>query len=747
MRVLAVDHDPDFIALYERAFSSEQGAEDDKPSVNPLSSLFDLTICEGSDNLLDMAQDALDAGTAYAVIFVEVQSASGDEGISIAEQLRKMDPLVNIVMVCVDPKIDLGVLAKRVLPPDKLLCVRKPLTEDEVLQFALAMGTKWNVEKQLQKILGYLQTRVEERTKELVDVNEQLETRVSQHELAEQALKESERFLENVFDAIQDGIAVLDNDLNIISTNRALERWYCDEMPLKGKKCYEVFHAPQTETGIPAVHQTIAEGPRMELVPTRSSDQRSMWHEIYIFPILDAEGSPAGMVEYVRDVTERVEAEDQIIHDAFHDKLTGLPNRSLLMDRLQRLFERAKRQEDFMFAVLMVDLDQFKVLNDSLGHSAGDQLLIETSARLQECLRTYDSVARLGGDEFAVLLESIKHVSDATRVAKRIQKSMELPFLLSDREVFSTASIGIALSAEVNELPEDFLRNADTAMFRAKSMGRDRYEIFDSDMHDIAMRRLELENDMRRAIEREEFRVYYQPIVRLDTGRISGFEALVRWAHPEKGLVSPIEFIPLAEETGMIVPIGRWVLHNACAQLQSWRKDLGVNSHPTVSVNLSGKQFSEPDLCDQVENILKETELDPECLRLEITESEVMGHAETAEQRLAELRQFDIQLYIDDFGTGYSSLSYLHRFPINALKIDRSFVNAMDLEAEGAGIVGTIVALANDLGLEIVVEGIETEEQLEKVRSLKCDYGQGYFFSKPVDYEAATELLKSNPQW
>jgi diguanylate cyclase (GGDEF)-like protein len=435
------------------------------------------------------------------------------------------------------------------------------------------------------------------------------------------------------------------------------------------------------------------------------------------------------------------ETKEHFRHAAFHDSLTGLPNRAMFTELLKAEIESSKRRSEHLFAVLFLDLDRFKNINDSLGHTHGDLLLVAFAERLERTLRPVDTLARFGGDEFAILLSGIVDTTDAVRVAERIHEELLLPFDLDKNSAFATASIGIALSSSGYERPEDILRDADTAMYRAKENGKARYEMFDQGMHARAVSRLQLESDLQQAVEQKQFCVYYQPIIALETGRLSGFEALVRWNHPRRGIISPADFIPVAEETGLIVPLGRWVLEESCAKIRHWQQKSPSHRALSLSVNLSGRQVSQPDLVEQIKQALHDSKLSPHCLKLEITESVVMENAEAATIMFKQLRTLGVQLSIDDFGTGYSSLSYLHKFPLNYLKIDRSFVSRMATADDNSEIVRTIATLAHNLGMEVIAEGIETEEQHQQLKALGCEYGQGYLFSRPVDDRGAEHLL------
>lgn len=447
-----------------------------------------------------------------------------------------------------------------------------------------------------------------------------------------------------------------------------------------------------------------------------------------------------GILLTCRDITERKGFEAWLTHQAFHDTLTNLPNRALFADRLQHASARAARQQRNV-AVLFFDLDRFKTINDSLGHEAGDQLLLAVTKRLQACVRPEDTLARFGGDEFTILVEDITAVRDATSVAERLLAALNDAFCVHGHEVFVSASIGIMVSNNEYTAPADLLRYADIAMYQAKNAGKARYVVFNRTMNAAAVERLELEHDLRRAIERHDIQVYYQPIIDLTTEQVIGLEALARWHHAQRGFIPPTQFIPLAEETGLIVPLGRWVLEQACRQVRRWQEQYGYANALEISVNLSARQFRQPLLVDDIAQILDDTQLPPASLKLEITESVVMEAADTTAMKLHELKALGVQLAIDDFGTGYSSLSYLKRFPVDTLKIDRAFITGLGLDAEDTAIVHAVTRLAQTLGLSVTAEGVETADIVAQLRRLGCEYAQGYFWAKPLPSDEVAALL------
>lgn len=470
-------------------------------------------------------------------------------------------------------------------------------------------------------------------------------------------------------------------------------------------------------------------------------DGEYIWVQCRALAVREQDGVAYRMAGSLTDITDRKNAEQRLLYDAFHDTLTGLPNRALFLDRLRLAVERSKRRKDFTYAVLFLDLDRFKDINDTLGHMLGDQLLVIIGKMLGSGLRSTDTVARLGGDEFVILMEDINNLQGAMRVADWIHEKLKTPINVLDHQVFISTSIGVVSGGLNYVRPEDVLRDADIAMYSAKAHGRARSEIFEPDMRVRISRRLLIETELRQAIEQEEFVIHYQPIVALDDRRITGFEALVRWMHPTRGILNPAEFLFVAEESGLIIPIDRWVLRQACLQMKAWHDHYPIQPPLTVSVNLSGKHVSKPDLVDYIQSALEETQLTPGCLKLEITENIIMETNLLTSEVFRKLQALGVQLQIDDFGIGYSSLSYLSQFRVNALKIDQSFVKKMSVDNSQLKIVQAIVMLAQRLDVVVVAEGVETEEQLEQLHELGCGYGQGYFVSKPLEIGKIETLL------
>jgi len=502
------------------------------------------------------------------------------------------------------------------------------------------------------------------------------------------------------------------------------------------------------------------QGERMEY-RVRHKDGTWRTLESTASPIRNEKGQTDKLVIVNRDITERKRAEEMLAHNAFHDGLTNLPNRALFLDRLQQALTLSKRHPNYKFAVLLIDVDEFKIINDSLGHAAGDDLLIQIGQRLKESVRRADTVsrprtsdvpdrpanddtlARLGGDEFTILLDDIRDPIEAVRVAERVQAELAIPFVVNQQEIVISASIGIAASTSPHTHAEDLLRDADIAMYRAKRAGKACCEVSDTAMHENAVKRLQLETDLRKALDQGEFRVYYQPIVSLQTGKITGFEALTRWQRPE-GILPPIAFILVAEETGLIIPMNRQLLREACQQLRSWQSEFPSDPPLTMSVNMTSREFAQPDLASEIRKSLEQTSVDPSCLQLEIIETIAMGDAEKSGHVLAQLKALGVRLSIDDFGTGYSSLSRLRRIPVDTLKIDRAFISNMDTDPENREIVRAIIVLAHNLGLKVVAEGTETEEHINLLKQLNCEMAQGYFFSRPADDQTMFKLLASN---
>ncbi|HEV3206369.1 MAG TPA: EAL domain-containing protein [Terriglobales bacterium] len=570
-------------------------------------------------------------------------------------------------------------------------------------------------------------------------------------------LAERDQLFQLITENAADMIAVVDGSGKRIYNSPAYERILgYSAAELRSTSSIEQIHPEDRQRVIEAAKKAHSTGTG-ERLEYRIRHKDGSWRilESTASAVKNVKGETEKLVIVNRDISERKRAEEKLAHNSFHDGLTNLPNRALFIERLQRAFVLGKRHADYKFAVLFIDIDEFKVFNDSLGHSVGDELLVQIGQRLTASLRELDTIsrvtdtgkstsddtlARLGGDEYTVLLEEIRNASDAIRVAERLQSRLAPVFTVNGHEVVVTASIGIALSTAQCEHGEDLLRDANIAMYRAKRLGKARCEVFDAAMHANAVRRLELETELRKGLELREFRTHYQPIISLQNGRITGFEALTRWQRRER-LLMPGEFITVADETGLIIPMNRVLLQEACEQLRSWHTQFPSQPPLTMSVNITSKEFAHPDLAKGIAQTLQATGLDPSVLQLEITETIAMGDPEKAASVLAELKTLGVRLSVDDFGTGYSSLSRLQQFPVDSLKIDRAFISQMDRDVEIHKIVQVIIMLAQTLGLATVAEGTETEAQVNQLKELACGFAQGYYFSKPADPVVITELL------
>ena len=561
---------------------------------------------------------------------------------------------------------------------------------------------------------------------------------------AEEALVRSEEKYRTLVDMSQDGVFLSQNGKYVFA-NRAF--------------AYMLGYEPDEMAGLPITDIVLASnGKLVEQITSDTVGHRAIEPQEMQLRCKDVNNQVAASVTVsriswrgrtatmgtVRDITEHKKAEQELMHSAFHDALTGLPNRNYFLDHLSKILEHGKRPDNVRFAVLFLDLDRFKLINDSLGHSFGDRLLVAIAKRLRGCLRPNDLIARYGGDEFTILLEQLQALDEATTVADRIHDELARAFNVNGHDVFTTASIGIVINAPHYQHPDELLRDADTAMYRAKAAGKSGYVVFDDAMHELVKANLKLETELRHALQRSEFRVYYQPVIELATGRLTGFEALVRWAHPERGLVAPEHFLAVAEETGLIIPLGWWVMETACTQLAKWRKrHKHLKDNIFVSVNIANRQFAHWVLPQRVARVLDMTGLSAKNLCLEITETVFMDNPELAVETISRLRKIGVNLQMDDFGTGYSSLSALRTFKLDTLKIDRSFIKGIEQNRSDRAIVRTINVLAADLGMDVVAEGIENARQLELLRALGCGRGQGYYFSKPFSENEVERYLSA----
>ncbi|MGQ0816220.1 MAG: EAL domain-containing protein [Gemmatimonadota bacterium] len=563
---------------------------------------------------------------------------------------------------------------------------------------------------------------------------------ITEKRAATEAMRISESRYRALFEQSRDAIFITDRNGAVVEANRAMLELLAHEPGEIIGRPIESFFADAPDRLLLLQEQAAKRAVTDLDVRMRRKDGRVLWCLISIAERQAPDGHVPGYQGIIHDITDRKRAEERLVYNAYHDVLTGLPNRALFTDRLDRALARWRRHRDSRFAVLFMDLNRFKFVNDSLGHSAGDELLKKVGEIVQDCLREEDTVARLGGDEFAVLIDHIDTKADAILVAERIHSCLESPLHIGGQNVFTSASIGITIAENESERPEDLLRNADLAMYRAKAEGPGRFSIYMPGMHAVAVSTMELDMELHEAIRNEEFELHYQPIFNLAKARISGFEALLRWRNPKRGLLLPPDFLPLAEETGLILPIGKWVMQRACEQIASWQALCPGKRLPFVSLNISGKQLTQPGFVAETAALLREKHVTPGHLMFELTETSLLQSPESCAVTITKLRSIGVRFCIDDFGTGYSSLSYLHRLPINGLKIDRSFISGLD-RGEGPELVSTIVALAHNLGIYAVAEGVETEAQLTSVRALGPKYVQGFFLSVPLEAAKAGHMV------
>jgi diguanylate cyclase (GGDEF)-like protein/PAS domain S-box-containing protein len=617
----------------------------------------------------------------------------------------------------------------------------------ELLFFVLSTLVVTLVATSLSRFLVDLNKNLEERVRERT---QELERENQERRRVEAALRESEERYALAARGANDGLWDWDLEANELYLSPRWKEMLGFAEPELSNSPHEWFERVHPDD-LPKLQQALGTHPagsdshfacehRM-----RHHDGSYRWMLSRGISLRDTKGRATRIAGSLTDITERKKVESQLLHDAFHDALTSLANRTLFLDRLGLSLARAKRRPDCSFAVLFLDLDRFKLINDSLGHLSGDLALVAIARRLETCVRPGDTVARLGGDEFAVLLDDVRNLENVERLTQQMEERLAAPLDVDGHEAYISASIGIACGTAGYEKPEDVLRDADAAMYRAKALGRNRHEVFNEALHLAALDRLRLETDLRHAVEERGFSLQYQPIVCLADGRVAGFEALVRWRHPLWGLVPPDQFIQVAEETGLILPIGRWVLSEACQRMRQWQRDHPSDPPLTINVNLSRRQLLQADLIEQIRYILRRTGLPPESLRLEITESAILENPDGAVALLRHLKSLNIGLCVDDFGTGYSSLSSLQQFPVNVLKIDRSFIRGMGPEGERDEIVRAVVGLAHSLRMEVVAEGVETEGQLARLKEMDCDYCQGYLLSEALDAEGIESLMERGP--
>lgn len=713
--------------------------------------VFDLDSAYQGQQAWEMVKAAVAGGEHYAMAFVDMRMPPGWDGVETIAKMWEADANVQVVICTAYSDYSWEEIIKKLGNVDRLLILKKPFDTVEVCQLAIALTQKWHLAKHAHLKLNQLQAMVQEQTSIL-------QAEVAERRRSEEAMRVSQGRYALAVSGANDGIWDWDIPANTVFYST---RWKSmlgmseNEVSTSPDEWFNRIH-PEDVERVKAnlnLHLTGKSEQFHSEYRMRHKDQQYRWILSRGVAVFDSAAKPLRTAGSQTDITDRKMAEEQLRHDAMHDNLTGLCNRALLMDRMEHRLKRGHRAEDAMFAVIFVDLDRFKIVNDSLGHDAGDKLLVSIAERLCSAIRGADTLARgepdqlarIGGDEFVVLLDAIRTPADATRVCQRILDALAQPFLINGEMIRSSASLGIAISNGNYQRAADILRDADTALYTAKNNGRGSYHIFHPDMHAAAMQRLWMESELRRAIGGAELSLVYQPIFALDTRQIIEVEALLRWHHPERGMIPPTDFISLAEETGLIFPLGQWVLHKACRQMKQWQTEVPQLASVSIGVNISSSQFARRGITELVLQTLKETRLEARHLKLEITETALIDNVAPAIAELNALRAVGVQFHLDDFGTGYSSLGYLHQMPIEALKIDRSFVGAIGSDRTGTSIVHAIIALAHSLNMRAIAEGVENEIQLAKLTSLGCNYAQGYHFAKPLSPNDLVEFVRKHP--
>jgi diguanylate cyclase (GGDEF)-like protein len=672
------------------------------------------------------------------------------DGLEVLSELKKVAPATPVIIVSGQGTVD---DATDALKKGAWDYITKPITDMQILNVAVSnvlerarqFNEKQRYQDRLEDKTKDESSDLEQRSIELERAYRNLNREVKERKRAEKAIEQERAFMQTIIDGVREPARIVAPDFSMLMMNQAaIVLLPSSKTSLDNLNCFEAYRQSDTPCSgkdHPCVLKEVVKTSKGALCRhiDKLEDGSERIFELEATPLWNADGSLHGILEVITNVTDNLSVEAQLrehqerlYHLVHHDNLTSLPNRLLLQDRLQRMMVKAKRNNTYT-AVLFLDLDRFKKINDTLGHEIGDKLLLEVAKRLEKCVRQSDTVARLGGDEFAVILDDLRDTKFVAVVARKILNTLSKPIFIEEYELYATSSIGISLFPDDTEEVDGLMRCAETAMYRAKEAGKNNYQYYTADMNTRAFEFLLLESGLRKAIENNELVVFYQPLIDLSTNKLSGMEALLRWQHPERGMVSPGDFIPLAEETGLIEPIGDWILRAACQQNKKWQ-DAGYPP-VKVSVNMSARQFSKKNLVENISNILAETGLKPEYLGIEITESVIMQDVKSTISKLQKLHNMGVSLAIDDFGTGYSSLSYLKLFPINDLKIDRSFVFNITTDSTDAAIALSVIVLAHSMNLNVVAEGVETMEQLELLRKQGCDVVQGFLFSRPISAE------------